>query len=560
MIQFNLTVKNYKCFDENGLTLNSIMPINIIIGKNNSGKSSFIDIIKFITLKDKSFFESKRNNLTTEVTFTHQFDRKLIGNSFSDSTSGGEIGINHHQYGESFHGAQISYFLTKNFEYEFATVNRKFHESARNYFRHYVRQIQNPFNDKHFSHISAERDIIPEIGNIKLNLSNNGAGATDYIQQIINREKYDSSLIENILLDTLNLILNPDIYFKRILVQNNEANYWEIYFDDADDGRVPLSKMGSGVKTVLLVLLHLLVKPVIEDKNKENFIFAFEELENNLHPALQRRLYKYIYDYAEKNKSIFFITTHSNIVIDSYNSLPNTQLFHIQKKNGQTKVVNAKEHNELKNLLFDLDIKASDILQSNGIIWVEGPSDRIYINKWIHLKDPTLIEGYHYSIMFYGGRLLSNLTFSPAEIEHNLIPLLHLNTNAFVVIDRDGASISTKLNLTKKRIAQEIGESNIWITKGREIENYLTPTAITKWIQTCDKKRSAITVSDPNNHFDEILRTNVKSKEIKYSSNKNFHATNITTHIVESDLDHLDLMAKIELLIFIIKKWNQIIN
>ena len=33
-------------------------------------------------------------------------------------------------------------------------------------------------------------------------------------------------------------------------------------------------------------------------------------------------------------------------------------------------------------MLNDLDVRASDLLQSNGIIWVEGPSDRIYIKRW----------------------------------------------------------------------------------------------------------------------------------------------------------------------------------
>lgn len=32
-------------------------------------------------------------------------------------------------------------------------------------------------------------------------------------------------------------------------------------------------------------------------------------------------------------------------------------------------------------LLDDLGFKASDLLQSNCVIWVEGPSDRIYIKK-----------------------------------------------------------------------------------------------------------------------------------------------------------------------------------
>ncbi len=40
------------------------------------------------------------------------------------------------------------------------------------------------------------------------------------------------------------------------------------------------------------------------------------------------------------------------------------------------------EHFLDKNsILSDIGFKASDILQANGVIWVEGPSDRIYINR-----------------------------------------------------------------------------------------------------------------------------------------------------------------------------------
>ena len=58
----------------------------------------------------------------------------------------------------------------------------------------------------------------------------------------------------------------------------------------------------------------------------------------------------------------------------------------------------------------------------------------------------------HYVIMFYGGKLLSNLCFDFDWLQKEVIPLLKINCNAFVVIDRDGKTISTKLNETKKRI------------------------------------------------------------------------------------------------------------
>lgn len=36
-------------------------------------------------------------------------------------------------------------------------------------------------------------------------------------------------------------------------------------------------------------------------------------------------------------------------------------------------------------LLNDLDIRVSDLVQTNRIIWVEEPSDRIYVKRWLQL-------------------------------------------------------------------------------------------------------------------------------------------------------------------------------
>jgi hypothetical protein len=55
-------------------------------------------------------------------------------------------------------------------------------------------------------------------------------------------------------------------------------------------------------------------------------------------------------------------------------------------------------------------------------IWVEGPTDRIYLQQWIKLPRSNLEEGVDYSIMFYGGRLLSHLT--PDDEEESAFPSL----------------------------------------------------------------------------------------------------------------------------------------
>ena len=138
-------------------------------------------------------------------------------------------------------------------------------------------------------------------------------------------------------------------------------------------------------------------------------------------------------------------------------------------------------------ILDDLDIRASDMLQANAIVWVEGPSDRIYLRRWIDLYAKGAIkEGTHYTVMFYGGKLLSHLHVLPPEQEQEFISLLSINRNAAVIIDSDrkstkknGASGVRKpklnINATKRRISDEIErtEGFVWITEGREIENYI---------------------------------------------------------------------------------------
>ena len=552
-----ISIKNYKCFDETGCVIENIKSVNIIIGKNNSGKSSLIETIKFLTDGNKGFLENKRDGKNSEIVFEHIFNEETMGNTFPSDTSGGDIVINHRAYGLSFVGSIYRYTIVENLSKRFLGIDKEFSPSAQKYFNSYVGQIASPLQHKKFRHLSAERDIQPEYQNTELNISINGTGSTNLIQSIINRDIYDSKLVEEKLLTELNKILNPDIEFTRILVQQNENQIWEINFESKFDGRVPLSKMGSGVKTILLVLILIHIIPIIEKGDVSNYVFALEELENNLHPSLQRRLYYYLFEFSQDTGCILFLTTHSNIVIDLYNSLKETQIFHIKKIEGVTSITSILKQIEFKKIIDDLEVKASDILQSNCIIWVEGPSDRTYLKRWLSIIDNTLIEGYHYSVMFYGGRLLSNLTFDYDLLNNELIPLLKLNTNAFVIMDRDGRSISQKLNATKLRIQTEIGQDNIWVTKGREIENYIANEIIENWLLTKYKIRCNFSNELDIKLEDSILKIDERNK-IKYASTKNKYASEIVEFIESKHLQQLDLKSKINQIVQKIKQWNKL--
>ena len=90
-----------------------------------------------------------------------------------------------------------------------------------------------------------------------------------------------------------------------------------------------------------------------------------------------------------------------------------------------------------------------------------------------------LHEGKDYQCVFYGGRLLSNLSL---EDEEDLINLMNVNRNAIIVLDSDKKNIKFPLNKTKKRILEEAEKNGImtWVTKGREIENYIPEEILKK--------------------------------------------------------------------------------
>ncbi len=86
-------------------------------------------------------------------------------------------------------------------------------------------------------------------------------------------------------------------------------------------------------------------------------------------------------------------------------------------------------------------------------------------------------EDKHYQFLYYGGRLLTQYL---AEEETELIGIITTNRNAAIVMDSDKRNQVAHFNSTKKRIIDEFAKLNIfcWVTKGTEIENYISREAI----------------------------------------------------------------------------------
>ena len=554
-----LRFKGYKSFTQEYVEILEFEKINVFIGKNNSGKSSCLDIIKDIidpNELDKNPF--LKNGL--EIQLVHALSEEEIRYVFSENAFGGGIPTeNHYMFGKNYIGKKMNFRISvekdyrtreRDFQYQYVENKNVFEAEYNNYWNQFGERMRSLWKEYEFRRLDAERNIVPEVESNDENINLNGEGASNLIRKIINYSEYDENIVQEELLTALNAIIYPETTYENIKIQQvDDAGElkWEIFLQEKGK-RYALSKMGSGLKTIILVLANLLIIPKLKAYKNKKIIYAIEELENNLHPALQRKLFEYIYKYAQDNDIMIFLTTHSHVAINTFCDKEGTQIFHVEKQDGVSKMHKIDDYISKTTLLNDLDVRASDILQSNGIIWVEGPSDRVYIKRWLKIFGGDEIEeGRDYQFLYYGGRLLSHYT---AEQDcEDLISILLTNRNAAIVIDSDKRKNNSKINETKKRVKNEFEKYGAfcWITKGKEIENYLEKEAIEEAFGKKVGKQCEQYQLFPE-YIGPICPT---FKKVEF-------AQKVVPYVIQERASKmLDLEKQVKSLYAVIKKWNQ---
>lgn len=598
-----IEIKNFRSINSGGLTIENLEKYNLFIGKNNSGKSNIIKIIPFLGDLFRNlpklygtFSLSVNNSYSQAEDLFYKNEKEIyLSVTFSFEDKEKEILISGLQTSAEFSIFRAELFnISKNIlkisfkisqqgsdknKLDYSLLELKWDDLplidvARSVLRRNTGNFsQDKFNEDYssfeknngifnyifvmlhwFGEFSNQFRIIKAVRKIggmpPKNMSTeayswflgildiDGDRTIDIISTL--RSPNDSVPYQRSKYKKLNSFISDLMGIKVELVVPEDKKQIFIEPVDENDGiTLPYKSWGSSLEELIVLIVDILYSP-------ENSIIALEEPEIHLDVALQKRFITFL---KERTDHQYLISSHSNILINSFND-DKSSIFRVSQKDDSTEIEKADE-NVLQNVLDDLGIKASDILQTNGVIWVEGPSDRIFINKWISLLNSEFIEGIHYSIMFYGGRLLNHLSVNndisetEREAETNkFIELIKLNRNIAVVIDSDKKNEGEDINSTKKRIEKEIKKYNnrafCWITDGREIENYIPPLMF-----------KDILGIDNTGKYTKV--TEIDKKYVKIDGAEKL-VKNMMLDIFEQSIE---LREKMDLLVERIKLWNQ---
>ena len=277
-----------------------------------------------------------------------------------------------------------------------------------------------------------------------------------------NLNKLDLDLYQETLKNGLDVYMIPNDKINNIYVT------YTTFYGSCDNEFIPIGK--EEYEKVPDGIAHFLEHKVFEQKDNEA-IFLIEEPELNLHPGFQRKFMEIIT--KEFSNHQFFITTHSNHIIDLYNEQDNISLYKFRNAN--------KENNKFYlervlpkdvSILDEIGAKNSSVFMSNCTIWVEGISDKIYLSKYLELyfkkKGYDYKEDIHYSFVEYGGNNITHWSF----IDDNSIDTINASAithNIFIICDNDNNAKQTR----KEKLRKIFGE-RLYILKSREIENLLS--------------------------------------------------------------------------------------
>lgn len=147
---------------------------------------------------------------------------------------------------------------------------------------------------------------------------------------------------------------------------------------------------GTGLKHFLDVVIKVTLS--------QASVVLIDEPEVGLHPDLQRRFVDFMKQWAGEKGLQFFLATHSPVFLGH----PDVIVFTITNRRG-SRDVTPVDRASLHTVWADMGIRPSDLLQNDIVVMVEGQKDIIVLDYIINNLYRRDFEGVSVGVIQYGG-------------------------------------------------------------------------------------------------------------------------------------------------------------
>jgi putative ATP-dependent endonuclease of OLD family len=492
-------VQNYKPIKDSGHI--TVGDITTFIGKNDAGKSSFLEAVHLFLDGSKPKDDHFHKREAEKITFTSKLTNlppeleERLGDDYLPSEGGEFIIRKEFERREGSTPGAETYVNGEKLAKGAISVDGEELYKAKS--RDYIwEHLPEPLP------IFAERDVNEEtklkggtfLNKLLMPVLKRGGFDNEIDQQVDQLKKSLEETSEGIgerltgymqshLSDVEKVNMSPGS------IQISKAISPTIHLEDKHlSESINVTERGSGVGSLLLLSM---MQAYVDLQVGEGYLLLFEEPGNFLHPAAERKMLEALRRIAETGSQVM-ITTHSQVFIDNRTS---AEMYVTRRDSGVTTFTRIEEDGF--TAVEEIGARNSDILQSDFVIYVEGPSD-VKIIEAIAEHHIENWNEHNITIQHLGG--LGNIR----HCEPN--KLKKINRNFAFLLDSDRTEPDADLKKEVSELSYRASGEGIrcHVLERREIENYFHSEAIGE----------VLSLSVPEDYFTEFCDVEDRAKEL----------------------------------------------